>query len=125
MKSFWTYFFEILDFKHKSKSKKKYSTMSFNYSMISTEKYPVISNYTFNYRLENPHDLETLSIHIEGILNGQKYSTSKITKLYFDRSLVMTDSGTYYKLNSLNLQNKKYYNNNIQFMINKGILQYN
>lgn len=95
---------------------------------IVFQRIPSIKNYSFVYKIKDKHNLDSISIHVEGTRYDpsgitEKIETSKITNLDTSTSIITTDSGSMYLLDKQDCEYKRYYADAIQFMKNKGIIK--
>ena len=98
----------------------------------SVQQIPEIKNWSFSYGLENKRNLSSLSCYISGTIiggqaqghiDGQKIVTSKLKSLDFDKSIAETNNDTLYRLGNMDKTSDKFYNDGLQFLMNKKILK--
>lgn len=96
------------------------------------QRIPEIKNWSFSYGLENKRNLKTLACYISGTIiggqthghtDGSKIVTSKLKRLDFDKSIAETTNGNLYRLGNMDKSSEKFYNDGLQFLMNKGILK--
>ena len=92
------------------------------------QKIPYFTNWIFLYKLANKYDINSLYVCIEGNIsdsnkceNGKLVVTSKILSIDVNNQIITTENGKY-KLKNMNSNSKKYYENNMQVLLNMKLI---